>query len=374
MRKTPGLFKRGDIWWIDKQIRGRRIQESTGTTDLEEAERYLVRRLEQFRKASVYGERPRRTFQTAAIRYLKDFEHKVSIEQDANSLAVIMPYIGHLFLDEIHDGTIKPYIDFRKSKGYKSSTVKRDLAIVRRILRLAAQSWRDEHGLSWLDIPPLLQIPDWKDARKPRPISWKEQEVFFEALPPHLHDMALFKVNTGCREQEVCGLCWDWEYPIPELKTSVFIIPAHEGVKNGEDRIVVLNDVAKAVIDRQRGIHEELVFTYKGARLERMNNTGWRNARIKAKIKECRVHDLKHTFGLRLRAAGVTLEDRKALLGHTNGDITTHYSAVELTNLIAAANKIVPTVNSQKITLLKPSIPTKSLQSSSRRVRRAARK
>ena len=29
-----------------------------------------------------------------------------------------------------------------------------------------------------------------------------------------------------------------------------------------------------------------------------------------------RVHDLKHTFGRRLRAAGVTLEDRKALLGH----------------------------------------------------------
>jgi len=42
------------------------------------------------------------------------------------------------------------------------------------------------------------------------------------------------------------------------------------------------------------------------------------------------IHDLKHTFGRRLRAAGVTLEDRKALLGHKNGSITSHYSAVEL--------------------------------------------
>lgn len=32
-----------------------------------------------------------------------------------------------------------------------------------------------------------------------------------------------------------------------------------------------------------------------------------------------RIHDLKHTFGRRLRAAGVTEEDRKALLGHKNG-------------------------------------------------------
>jgi len=34
--------------------------------------------------------------------------------------------------------------------------------------------------------------------------------------------MAQFKVNTGCREQEVCGLRWEWEVRIPELNTSVF--------------------------------------------------------------------------------------------------------------------------------------------------------
>ena len=45
---------------------------------------------------------------------------------------------------------------------------------------------------------------------------------------------------------------------------------------------------------------------------------------------QVRLHDLKHTFGRRLRAAGVSLETRKVLLGHRNGDITTHYSAPEL--------------------------------------------
>jgi 2C-methyl-D-erythritol 2,4-cyclodiphosphate synthase len=52
------------------------------------------------------------------------------------------------------------------------------------------------------------------------------------------------------------------------------------------------------------------------------------------------VHDLKHTFGRRLRAAGVPIETRKVLLGHRNGDITTHYSAPELEELIDAANKV----------------------------------
>ena len=63
-------------------------------------------------------------------------------------------------------------------------------------------------------------------------------------------------------------------------------------------------------------------------------------ARIKCDLTQVRVHDLKHTFGRRLRAAGVPNETRKVLLGHRNGDITTHYSAPELEELIEAANRV----------------------------------
>ena len=66
--------------------------------------------------------------------------------------------------------------------------------------------------------------------------------------------MALFKVNTGCREQEVCGLRWDYEVKVPELNTSAFLIPK-EQVKNGEERLVVLNRVAKSVVESLRGLH-----------------------------------------------------------------------------------------------------------------------
>ena len=52
---------------------------------------------------------------------------------------------------------------------------------------------------------------------------------------------------------------------------------------------------------------------------------------------------LKHTFGRRLRAAGVPLETRKVLLGHKSGDITTHYSAPEIAELLEAANRVAET-------------------------------
>ncbi len=42
-KRTPGLALRGGIWHIDKSILGRRVCQSTGTAQLEEAERYLAR-------------------------------------------------------------------------------------------------------------------------------------------------------------------------------------------------------------------------------------------------------------------------------------------------------------------------------------------
>ena len=67
--------------------------------------------------------------------------------------------------------------------------------------------------------------------------------------------------------------------------------------------------------------------------LTRMLNSAWKRARKKVGLA-VRVHDLKHTFGRRLRAAGVSFEDRQDLLGHKSGRITTHYSAAEIGNLI----------------------------------------
>src|SRR5262244_1760391 len=63
-------------------------------------------------------------------------------------------------------------------------------------------------------------------------------------------------------------------------------------------------------------------------------------ARQRAGLPQVRVHDLKHTFGRRLRAAGVSFEDRQDLLGHRSGRITTHYSPAELQSLYQASESV----------------------------------
>jgi integrase len=53
-----------------------------------------------------------------------------------------------------------------------------------------------------LDASKIRLLPDTA-RRQPYPLSWEEQAKLFRELPPHLAEMALFAVNTGCRVSEI---------------------------------------------------------------------------------------------------------------------------------------------------------------------------
>ena len=336
-KRPPGLIKRGETWYIKKSINGRGIRESCRTGNLEEAEKHLARRMEEIRQATVFGVSPSHTFRDAGIKFLKEHQHLSCIKNHATTIKVLDPHIGELDLETVHTGTLQSFIEERQEGGVKAKTINGELAVVRRILNLAASEWIDEYGKTWLLHAPKIKLLSATDERMPYPISWDEQKLLFQELPDHMKNMCLFKVNTGCRDQEVCGLRWEWEKQV--MGTTVFVIPAH-AVKNRHERLVVLNHVAKSIVETVRGQHSEYVFSRNGHRIARLNTTAWQNARERVGLKHVRVHDLKHTFGRRLRAAGVSFEDRQDLLGHISARITTHYSAAELSNLIAAANKV----------------------------------
>lgn len=364
-KRTPGLQKKGIIWHIDKVVNGVRIAESTGSSQLDEAEKYLGMRIQEVRSAVIYGQRPDHTFSEAAARYLKENMNKKSIGDDASRIKGLLPFIGDIPLASIHDGTMQPYIDHLRENGRKSKTVNNGLEFVRRVLKKAAGKWRDSlSGKTWIAGVPIIENVDWNDSRKPYPISWMEQRYLMSELVRHLQGPVLFALNAGCREKEICQLRWEWEIQIPEINTSVFVLPEWV-TKNSEERVVVLNSVATSVVNAQRGNHPSRVFTCphgskrRGDKrlepLKKIYNSAWKGARDRAAnsyeeemkdtapwgYRNLRVHDLRHTFGRRLRAAGVNRETRAALLGHKTGDITTHYSQAELQELIDAVSEIV---------------------------------
>jgi len=367
---------RKNCWIIDKQWKGQRLYRITFTDCADEAETFLDQEISKLRRAIQHGERPVYLFYEGAEKYLKNNKDAATFDIMQAAIMRVMPFIGKTPLQEIDDDALEPYIEWRKKEGVKTrkknsatgmfyevrreiknSSINRELEIIRAILRSAAKRWRCKlTKKKWIDSAPLLTMLPTKPRKgekseshsaKPYSLSWADQDKLFPLLSARLQKMCLFKVNTGTREQEVCRLRWSWEHDVPELGITVFVVP--EGyIKNGEARLIVMNQIARSVIETQRekwyGV-SDYVFPNPSREEDqpyaRIQTSSWKSAWITAGLPNnpwvCKgVHNLKHTCGRRLRAAEVSRETRKVCLGHKDGDITTHYSAAEIKELLNA--------------------------------------
>ena len=354
---------------VDKQYKGSRIFERLGKVSQDEAESWLRQR-----QAELDAEREnqlrsgdQQLFAAAAQKYLIESERKKlrSLETVAYHVALLLPYIGSMALVDICNDSLQPFIDERLDEDeVKPSTVNRTLEVARTIMNRAARLWRT-NGKPWLATAPLIEMLDEKATRRqPYPITWQQQANLLPRLPVHLQRMVLFALSTGARDANVCRLRWEWERPVPELGRSVFVIPPAE-FKTNRTHVLILNDAAWSIVEACRGLHPDFVFTYRRVRVKNhhlapamdykpvatMNNTAFQNARAAAGLERMRVHDLRHTFGQRLRDAGVPEEDRALLLGHAIEGMPQHYATATIARLVEMANKVKETFD--RTTLLR---------------------
>ncbi|MEA3275514.1 MAG: tyrosine-type recombinase/integrase [Pseudomonadota bacterium] len=354
MQRPAGLILRGGYWHIHKTVAlgaaKRRIRETTGfrEEEVEDAKRRLEQRVYDVQTDLRQGPKQQEhSFVDAAVQYILSLERRGKATDGTEViLKRIMDEIGNLPLSHVHMGALGPWIDGQDGK-LKSSTIKRTLGVVTAVLNHAARVLRDGN-MPWLSTAvPKLEAPDWNDQRPPYKLTWEEQDRLVSHLPTHLVAPALFSVATGAREQEVASLRWSQECEVTGLpRGSIWWVPpevrkgnARKTRSEQQGRYLVCNAMARSVLDGQRNNGSEYVFDFRGSRVQRLNNHGFRTARAKAGLP-IRWHDLRHTFGERAAAAGIPWDYRKVLLAHEIKDITGHYSAPGLKLLLEEAEKI----------------------------------
>ena len=354
---------------VDKQYQGTRIFERLGKVTQDEAESWLRQRQAELdaERANLLRCGDQQLFAAAAQKYLIECQRKQlrSLETVAYHVSLLLPYVGSMALVDVCNDSLQPFIDERLDEDeVKPSTVNRTLEVARTIMNRAARLWRT-NGKPWLATAPLIEMLDEKATRRqPYPITWQQQANLLPRLPVHLQRMVLFALSTGARDANVCRLRWDWERQLPELGRSVFVIPPAE-FKTNRTHVLILNDAAWSIVEACRGLHPDFVFTYRRERVKNhhlapamdykpvatMNNTAFQNARAAAGLERMRVHDLRHTFGQRLRDAGVPEEDRALLLGHAIEGMPQHYATATIARLVEMANKVKETFD--RTTLLR---------------------
>lgn len=328
------LFKRGSTWWIDFTTPGgTRTRVSAGTECRQEAQELHDQLKADAWRVAKLGERPRYSWDQAALQWLLETQHKRTHKEDKVRLRWLQPYLGGKWLDDVTRDLVKRIGDVKAVEA-SPATANRYLALIRAILRKAHLEWE------WCERVPQVKL--YKEAK--RRIRWLTPEQvrrLLALLQPHARDLVLFSLATGLRQANVLKLEWS------QVDLDRRVVWFHgDQMKNMSDHHVSLNDTAYDVLAGQLGKHPTRVFTLNGKPIANANTRAWRKALQAAEIESFRWHDLRHCWASWLVQNGTPLYVVQEMGGWKSVQMVQRYAHLSPANLAHHAKTIDAVIGS----------------------------
>jgi integrase len=315
-----GIKLRGDVYWLDMQIDGRRIRESLKTGDKKAAQQmHDIRRAELWRER-VLKERPKKTWADATKRWLTERDHKRSLKDDQDKIRLLEPVLGKKLLGDID----RDLIEAAMPQDVKPATRNRYRALIRAILRAAEREWE------WLDKAPTLRT-EQEPKRRVAFLTREQADVLIASLPEKYRTPVRFALLTGLRRSNVFGLRWE----NVNLERGSVIVHGDEA-KAGERILVPLNAQARGILEAIPEPREGFVF----GQIERISPSVWTRACKNAGVPWLRFHDLRHTWASWHAMAGTPMSVLQELGGWQTASMLRKYAHLSEDHLAAAAEKV----------------------------------
>ena len=230
--------------------------------------------------------------------------------------------IGDLKLARLNRAQIVEIRD-ELAEDRSPATVNRYLALLSHACTMAEREWE------WMDSNPLRKVRHLTEPRgRVRYLNDDERDRLLGTAKasdhPHLYAIVLLALTSGARKGEILGL--HWKDVDLAFRTAIL----HD-TKNRERRTLTL--VPPVVIElkkiqKVRRIDTDLIFTHPatGKANPFYFDKAWREARDKAKLKDFRFHDLRHSCASNLAMNGATTAEIAAVLGHKTLAMVKRYS------------------------------------------------
>ena len=260
--------------------------------------------------------------------YLENYAkiNKRSWNTDVSYLKSMDRSFGSLYLDEIGPLEIEKYKALRRKDGVTKSTTNRCLAVLRKMLTLAA-----EWGYLEKDAVPKIKFFPEKDNLKERFLTDDEEQRLLASASPTLRSIIIIAVNTGMRLGEILGLRWE-QVDFASRRIRV------ERTKSGKIRFIEINTPLLQELTRLKSLDGRSPYVFlsdvTGKPLTTVK-TAFKGACRRAKkdpddkddpgIVGLRFHDLRHTFASRLNASGSDPKVIMELMGHGSLKMTERY-------------------------------------------------
>lgn len=330
--------KNSGVWHLDLRApSGERIRRSTETKDRKAAQEYHDRLKADLWRQDKLGETPDRTFEEAAVKFLRECEGQRDYATKLRHVAYWREQfagrsVRSLTADEIADRLpTHRVVNGKPAEPLTGSTRNRYIATIKRLLNLC-MAWE------WVDRVPKLPRYFEPDVR----VRWEPPEVI-EALInalrlPWMRDAAIVAVATGMRESELFGLT---PAQLDLAQRNAWI--THEGAKSKRARAVPLNDDALAVLTRRMESAGRLVFT-RGEELSTLiqqnDKRDFERACRAVGIEDFHWHDLRHTWASWHVQRGTPLMVLKELGGWETIEMVQKYAHLAPSHVAAHANTV----------------------------------
>jgi integrase len=300
-------------------VDGRQHCESTGTTNKRIAQKILSLRVAEIiegRYRLPKSNPPR--LEQFSEEFVDSIRHQNTRKRYASSVANLQAHFGDAKLTEINAERIDEFKDSRLTAKVRAATVNRDLAVLRRMLKIAER----RRLITATPFHAIEMLEERKERRQPHILTFKEEEKLLTSAAEHIRVLAILILETGLRSgKEALALKWA---DIDFLDESIRI--RHSKTMAGQ-RIVPMSSRCNAELLRWRedfGPHfSEYVFAKPGHPEAHLRDVRaeWKNAVRAAGLEHFWLYDLRHSFASRVTQAGVSPIFVAQIMGHSNPSI-----------------------------------------------------
>jgi len=311
-----GVFKKGNNYYIDYYVRGRRRREKIGPNK-RQASLVLQKRKVQIAEGKFLDltREEKISFEDIAKEYIEVYSkpNKRSFWRDEISVKHLSSQFEKRFIQEITPLNVEKYKQ-KRIKEVSPATVNREITCLKHIFN-KAKEWgkiKDNQISS-------VKLFKEQNARI-RYLEKEEIEKLTKTCPDYIKPIVMVALNTGMRKGEILSLKWK---DIDFRNRIIYILQT----KNNEIRKIPMNDIIfRTLLKVRKNPKSSYIFCKKDGSPYRDIRGGFTNALKKAGIKDFRFHDLRHTFASHLVMAGVDLKTVQELLGHKTFAMTLRYS------------------------------------------------
>ncbi|WP_081562720.1 tyrosine-type recombinase/integrase [Parasaccharibacter apium] len=320
---SKNLYKNASgTYYARIQINGRDVRKSLRTTD----RRVALQRLKGIHEEADSlrsGEIPDRIYlwEDAVARWadlqLLELREKTQARYKT-SLRQLHPFFSGLDVRSITTALVNNYTVARRRKGVSGATIRRDLMVAGRVMRVARRA-------GWIKSNPVPEeMEEIKERREPiKPVSLRALARVIRTCSPGFRDLVRFLARTGCRQEEAASLEWDQIDFTGSAVTCTFF-----RTKTRSPRVITLTHRCANELWRIRRQGPFVFVSRDGDRYR--NVTGqFRRTVQRAGLDDrsrFRCHDLRHTYAIRALQSGVPIYDVARQLGHSSVKTTEMYA------------------------------------------------